>query len=151
MSVGEVCNREVVITDPDDSILSVSRLMRDYHVGDAVVVEESNGERVPIGILTDRDIVVDLLANDVDLDTITVGDVMSRDLLVIGEEDSLEYAIKRMRDRGVRRAPVVNHRGGLEGILAVDDILDLLTEQLTDLDKLFRREQKHERESRRAF
>ncbi len=151
MSVGDVCSREVVVTDRDDTIPHVSQLMREYHVGDAIVVEEHNGERVPVGILTDRDIVVDLIANGADLGSITIGDVMSHDLLVIGEDDSLDDAIKRMRDRGVRRVPVVNHRGGLEGILAVDDIIDLLAEQLTDVDRLFNREQKHERETRGVF
>lgn len=151
MSVGDVCNREVVVTDRDDTITHVSQLMRTYHVGDAIVVEERDGERIPSGVLTDRDIVVDLIANGADLDSITIGDVMSRDLLVIGEDDNLDDAIKRMRDRGVRRVPVVNHRGGLEGILAVDDIIDLLAEQLTDVDKLISREQRYERETRGAF
>lgn len=147
MNIGEVCNREVVIIDKEGSIFEAAKLMREYHVGDVIVVEEKNGERIPVGILTDRDIVRALVAADIDLHAVTVGDTMSFDLLTVKEEDDVVSTIKRMRHRGVRRVPVVNSQGGLEGIISVDDLIDLIYEQLTDLVGLIKHQQEREEEA----
>ncbi len=148
MCVREVCNREVIIIDREGSIREAAGLMRKYHVGDVVVVEEKNEERVPVGILTDRDIVLEFIALDVDIDSVTVGDAMSFELITAREEDDVMETIKQMRHKGVRRIPVVNNRGGLEGILAVDDLIEVLSEQLTDLARLVMGEQQRESEKR---
>jgi CBS domain-containing protein len=149
MSVGEICNRDVVICGPEDSIHEAIRLMRDCHVGDVIVTENREQGAVPVGILTDRDIVIELLAEEVDPNSVTVADVMSRELLAVRENDDLLATIELMRDKGVRRVPVVNQQGGLEGVLAVDDLIELVAEQLTDLVRLFGRELKHERSFRK--
>lgn len=148
MKVGEVCNREVVVVDREAAILEAARLMRRHHVGDVVVTEEREGARFPVGILTDRDIVVELLAEGVPLDAVAAGDAMSSELLTVGEEEEVMDAIQRMRGRGVRRAPVVGPGGALAGILAVDDLIDLIAEQLGDLVKLIGNEQQRERQRR---
>lgn len=148
MFVGEYCVRDVVVAERHMSVPELARLMRRYHVGDIVVVEDHAGERMPQGIVTDRDLVVEVLAEEVDLNAVTAADIMSADLLVVGEGDDLWETVERMRDRGVRRAPVVNARGGLEGILTVDDLIDLLAEQMSDLVQLFRREQRREQATR---
>lgn len=148
MTVGAVCNREVVIIERDASIRQAAKLMREYHVGDLVVTERRGADNVPVGILTDRDIVVEVLAEDVDLDTVVIGDVMSDELLTARDDDAIIETVKRMRGKGVRRIPVVNCRGGLEGILAVDDLIDLLAEQVNDLVALIRCEQRQERSKR---
>ncbi len=148
MTVGEACNREVVMVDRGASIFEVARIMRQYHVGDVIITETRGTEKVPLGIFTDRDIVVQLIAEGVDIGTVDVGDVMSFELLTIGEREELSSAIKRMRDRGVRRMPVVNGAGGLVGILAVDDLIDLAAEQLSDLVKLISVEQQREQRRR---
>jgi CBS domain-containing protein len=147
MSVGEICNREVIIIDRNENITDAARLMRKHHVGNVVVVKSENSmERIPVGILTDRDIVIELLARDVDLDALSVGDAMSFDLLSVREDDNVLDAIKQMRKKGVRRAPVVNGQGSLVGILTEDDMVELLSEQLSDLVALQKREQQVERE-----
>ena len=148
MSIGEVCNRDVVIADRSDSILNAVRLMRKYHVGDVVVVEEKEGHRRPIGILTDRDIVVELLAAGVDLDALAISDAMSFDLWTLRESDDLLDSIERMQRRGVRRAPVVDDRDALVGILTVDNIIDLISEQLRGVTKLIGRERSSEERRR---
>ena len=148
MPVGEVCNREVVIMDRGESILDAARLMRDQHVGDVVVVEDGEGGPVPVGVLSDRDIVVEVLAKEVALGAVTVGDVMSTRLLVAREADGVLDTIKGMRTHGVRRAPVVDGAGVLVGILALDDLVELIAEQLTDLVGLLATEFRHERELR---
>lgn len=95
-------------------------------------------------MLTDRDIVIEVLAKNVDLNAVTINDVMSFDLMTVNESVDLMTAIKTMRNKGVRRAPVVNDNGALVGILSVDDVLDLLAEQMMDLAKLISKEQYRE-------
>ena len=113
MSIGEICNRETVFTTKDSSISQAAQLMREQHVGDLVVVEEKGGRRIPVGILTDRDLVIEILAKDVDMNTVTVGDVMSNELLTARESDGLYETLQRMRAKGVRRVPVVDAGGVL--------------------------------------
>lgn len=150
MAAGELCNREVVIVEADASVSEAVKLMRDRHVGDLVVVERRAGQAVPVGMLTDRDIVIEVLAEDVEPESVTVGDIMSASLITAREEDELVDVVARMRSHGVRRIPVVNAQGGLEGILAVDDILELLAEQINGLAGLVTIEQRRERERRTA-
>ena len=136
MSAGHFCNREVVVTGKDSTIVEVAQLMRHHHVGDVVVVADQEGVAFPVGIITDRDIVVELIAEQVDLETVSVGDVMSYELVTVREQDGIWDTLKRMRTEGIRRLPVVNDQGGLEGILTMDDLLKLLAEELSQLAKV---------------
>lgn len=131
MTVGEFCNREVVIAARETTIVEAAKLMRKYHVGDLVVVDRREEMNIPVGIITDRDIVVEIIAGEVTLDSACTGDVMSFELTTAKEHDGILEALQKMRGLGIRRMPVVNDRGGLEGILAVDDVLELLAEELT--------------------
>lgn len=149
MSVREYCNRSVITVAGGESVLSAARLMREKHVGDVVVVEQREGGVYPQGMLTDRDIVVELVAESVDPGTVTVADTMSEDLLVLDENLEIDRAVSMMADRGVRRAPVVNGEGVLSGILTVDDVLESLVERLVNLSQLVYREQRQEHEKRR--
>ena len=148
MTIGELCNREVVVVHKGENALEAAKLMRQYHVGDVVVVEDKDDRKVPAGILTDRDIVIELVAEQVDPESVLVEDVMSDQLLAINESDELLETMEKMRDRGVRRAPVVGKNGELVGILTLDDVLDILAEALKDLVLLTGREQRRERETR---
>ena len=148
MSIGEFCNRDVVIVHKGENALEAAKLMRQYHVGDVVVVTDKDDKKVPVGILTDRDIVIELVAEQVDPESVSVGDVMSDHLHIISESDELLDVIAQMRSKGVRRAPVVSKEGELVGILTLDDVLDVLAEALNDLVLLTGREQRRERETR---
>jgi len=148
MPIGEICNREVVIMRRKDSILEAAKLMRDYHVGGVVVVEDKDGEVAPVGILTDRDIVVELIAKDVPIDSVFLEDVMSSDLAAVDENRGVWDTIKFMRAKGVRRIVVVNEKGSLVGILSVDDLFEFLSEELSDLVRLFMQERSREKEIR---
>lgn len=148
MSVGEYCNRETVIVDKGDSVVEAARLMRQFHVGDLVVVERSGSAVRPIGILTDRDIVVELVAQGVDPQSVTIGDAMSFELHTAWEGDDLDETLRYMRDSGVRRIPVIDRDEQLVGILTVDDLLEAMAEQLTDVARLISREQRQERKLR---
>lgn len=145
MSAGEICNRDVVVIEREGSLTDVVKLMREHHVGDVVVVDERDGQRVPVGILTDRDVVVEILAEEVDFNALAVGDVMSYPLLSVREDEEALDVLKRMRAEGVRRVPVVNLAGGLIGILTADDLIELMAEQLSDLSALIAKEQQRER------
>ena len=148
MFVGEICNRQVVICQPEDSIQQAVELMRSNHVGDVIVVEHKLNMHFPVGILTDRDIVIEVMAEGADAKSITVKDVMSSELISVREDDHIIETIEKMRDKGIRRVPVVNRDGGLEGILAVDDTIELVAELLSDLVKLFKHEFKREVKTR---
>ncbi len=144
MAIREICNREVVIIHRDDTVLDAAKLMRQHHVGDLVVVDERDGMRVPVGIITDRDLVVEVMASEADRIALRVGELMTTDLAMVKESTGVFEAIQYMRGRGVRRLPVVNDSGGLVGILTLDDVLELLSEELTDLSKLVRNEHQKE-------
>lgn len=148
MSIGYICNREVVVAEKGASIQEIANLMREYHVGNLVIVEGRKDARIPIGILTDRDIIVELVAKEIPLDSVTAGDVMSTTMIIANEKDEVNNVVKEMRLKGVRRMPVVNDQGALAGIVALDDLIDLLAEQLRDLADLVGREQTREKKLR---
>ncbi len=149
MPIGEICNRDVVYISRDSTILEAAQLMRQHHVGDLVVAEDKAGLRVPVGMLTDRDLVIEVLAANIGTEAVNVGDIMSPELVTARDSDGVYETIQRMRGKGIRRIPVINHRGGLEGIVAVDDLLGLLAEEIMGLAKLVAREQTRERTIRR--
>lgn len=132
MDAGELCNRQVVIATPEESILAAARRMRDHRVGCLVVVEGEPGQRRPIGIVTDRDIVVYAVA-DTSLDRRSVRACMNPNLVTAREHEDLVAVIRRMRAHRVRRIPVVDEGGLLQGILSVDDVLEVLAEEVGEL------------------
>ena len=144
MFAGEFCNRDVVITGVSDSLRSAIQLMRTHHVGNVLVVEKVTGTNTPVGILTDRDIVIEVLAQDVEIDSVTVADVMSDLLITVTEDTGLSETLDVMRSHGVRRLPVIDHSGRLQGIVSIDDILEVLAEQLQKLAILVKTEQRRE-------
>jgi CBS domain-containing protein len=133
MNVGELCNRVVVFATRPTPLTQAARLMREHHVGSLVVVEERTEGRVPVGILTDRDIVIAVVAGEVDPRTLTVGEVMGAKLVTVRETDSVFDVLRLMRSSGIRRVPVLAPGGTLAGIVTVDDLLEVVAEQLNDL------------------
>jgi CBS domain-containing protein len=148
MPISEICNREVVIVQRDTTASEAAQLMRHHHVGDVVVVEDRGGVNVPIGIVTDRDLVMGIMAPEIDQKVITMGDLLMSELVSVREHDGVSETIEYMRAKGVRRVPVVDSDGGLVGILALDDLLELLAEELLSLSRLVQHEQKKEMMSR---
>jgi predicted transcriptional regulator len=144
MAVGEICNREVVVTGKSASVVEAAQLMRTHHVGDLIVVEERNGANHPVGIVTDRDIVVEVVAPGVNPEALKVGDIMGPEMATVRESEGLFEALRYMRDKGVRRMPVVGSGGELVGILTMDDVLSLLAEEMTELAKLVSHERQRE-------
>ncbi len=149
MSIGEFCNREVIVTGSGTGIEEAARLMRQQHVGDLIVVESKDVGNVPVGIVTDRDLVIEVLAQGVDPSTVTIDDIMSRDPFVMEENADLWEALDRMRSKGVRRLPVVDGRGALIGILTLDDLVEALGEAVEDFIRIVRAELRRETRLRR--
>jgi CBS domain-containing protein len=144
MPIAEICSRGVVIANPDDSLRTVAALMRVQHAGSVVVTRDDAGLCRPLGIITDRDIVLALVAKDVSPDAVSAGDVMSEPLETIRETDEVWTALERMRSRGVRRLPVLGAQGELVGIVSADDLLELVAEELSGLARIIGREQRQE-------
>jgi CBS domain-containing protein len=149
MTVGEICNRDVVIVRREDTILAAAKLMRQHHVGDVVVVDERGGFRLPVGIVTDRDLVIEIMATGLDQKVITAGDIMIEELVTVKESLGVFEAIQYMRAKAIRRLPVVDERGALVGILALDDLLQLLSEELAAIARLVTSQQQKESGGRR--
>lgn len=144
MNAGELCKRNVVTASRETSISEAAQLMRDKHVGSLVITETREHRVEPVGMLTDRDIVVGVLAENVDPNTITVGDIMTSAVLKVCEQDTILDTARRMRARGVRRVPVVSRQCELVGVLAQDDILELLSEELSLLVRMMSRKAEQE-------
>jgi CBS domain-containing protein len=145
MTAGEYCNREVMIVEPETSITEVSSLMREYHVGTLVVVDQAGKVPRPIGVITDRDLVIELLAQEVPADSVTIKDVINKELVCVTEQETLLNCIELMRSKGIRRLVVTNDNGTLQGILTADDALELIAEAVHSLSHLVGREIANER------
>jgi len=148
MNIGEICTIQTVTCTRDETVQGAALLMRKHHVGDLIVVEQAGGEAAPVGIVTDRDIVVSVIALGLDPAGLQVDDIMSDDLLTCRENDDVYETIEHMRLRGIRRVPVVNAAGGLRGIVSVDDLLEFLAEEMGDLSRISASGQAHEKRAR---
>lgn len=131
MPINECCNIGVVCCEPTASLPEVAELMRKHHVGDVVVVEQKEGERIPLGIVTDRDIVIETLSLQLDAKVFTAGDIMAEPLVTVQEDEGFIETMRLMRHNKIRRLPVVTQTGTLYGIVTADDIINLLTAELS--------------------
>jgi CBS domain-containing protein len=148
MNVDRVIVRKVVTISPERNLVEAAALMRERHVGFLVVVEPRNGGHIPVGVLTDRDIVVEVVAKNVAPAGVTVGDAMTASPLVANEHESIASLLTRMQSLGVRRAPVVAHGGELVGVVSFDDILKMLAGVLGDMAGSFTTARSTERQRR---
>jgi len=148
MRVRDICTKNLVSVNPDDSILAAAQRMREQHVGDVLVVKDES-ERC-IGILTDRDITIEIVANGIDPESMTVRDIMSDEVLAIDEVEDVLEALDMMSRAGLRRLPVTDGQRKLSGIISVDDIIGTLAESLLEFSTLAHR-QRHRESYRRAI
>lgn len=132
MSIANFCSKEIIMIPKDASIQETAQRMKENNVGAVVVVE--NGK--PLGVITDRDVVVEVVANGVGLDEVSAKDILAKDVLILKKEQGVHEAIKAMKDKHVRRAPVVDYAGKICGMVSMDDLLVLLAHELQDLAQL---------------
>jgi CBS domain-containing protein len=134
MKAIDLCTRKVTTAHATALVDAVSKLMRTHHVGSVVVTGAGTGK--PVGIVTDRDIVMEVVAMGLDPATLTAGDIMTASPAVARAGDDALWALKIMRDRGVRRLPVIDDQGELAGLLAFDDVVQYLGTTLGDIAQL---------------
>ena len=146
MNVGSICKRQIVTVTPRSDLAAAAQLMRDKHVGFLIVVEPEPQAQYgrPVGVLTDRDIVISVVARGADPTLLTAGDVMNREPVLAQESDSVDQALRTMRRMGVRRLPVIGSRGMLTGVLSLDDVLDVLAAEIGEISGTVRNEQRIE-------
>lgn len=148
MKAGEFCNRDVAFIERTASVARAAHVMREHHVGSVVVVDEAKGVRRPVGMLTDRDIVIEFVTQGVSTEDVEAGDAVGRELVTVSEETALYETVELMLRHGVRRLPVVDKDGALVGLFASDDALELLTEQLQNLAWLVSKQRRQESKRR---
>jgi CBS domain-containing protein len=137
MSIGRICQRDVDIVGPMDSVLVAAERMRQRTVGCLVVVEQG---QMPVGIITDRDLVIRVVADERNPGTTTAGEVMTRFPDLAQEDMPIETALGLMRRRSFRRLPVIDKHGRLSGLVTLDDILMLLAEEFMQIGDILGRE-----------
>jgi len=150
MAIGEICTREVVFVTRNESCAQAARLMREHHVGALVVIAQDAVPRVPVGMITDRDLAVGVMALGLEPEKTLVEAVMRPEVALLREGEGVGRAIALMREQGVRRLPVVDVSGALIGVLAADDLVDLFAEELSGLAAMINAGPRRERKDRRA-
>lgn len=150
MHIGEICTRGVVTCKRDTSALELAQLMRERHVGAVVVVDEHQGRARPVGIVTDRDLVVEVMACSVEPGMLLAADLIVADPVTAVDTELVFDAIWHMRRTGIRRLPVVDVQGNLMGILTTDDVTRFLAEQLSGVATIVPSQLKREEAKRSA-
>lgn len=131
MRIAEACTRPVVTAGHDTTLTEAARRMRENHVGCVVVVDGARGTK-PVGLVTDRDMVVEVIASDMDPRAVTVGDIMSVSLVTAHQDDDVLATLRLMRQRAVRRMPVIDDEADLVGVISLDDLLKVCGSALDD-------------------
>jgi len=149
MLLKDVCTVDVVCCGPDTKVTEAAHLMRQKHVGDLIVVDEPDGDRVPVGVVTDRDIVVEVLGKDLDPAATRVADIIRTPVVIASEHEDAAVAVERMRVHGVRRIPVVGRGGALVGVITLDDLLKLFAADVNALLDVVIKGQAREHRARR--
>jgi len=149
MLLKDICTPDIASCPPATTVLSAARTMRQLHVGNLVVVDEAGGAQTPLGIITDRDIVVEVLGRELDPASVRVDEVMRKPVVLVHGTEDASQALERMRTHGVRRVPVIGDDRRLIGIISLDDLLRQLAADATALAQVVASEQSHERRIRR--
>lgn len=134
MTVLECCRMDVITASPDAKVIEVAELMSDSNVGCVVITKG----RIPVGIVTDRDIVTRVVARGRDPKKTAISEVMTPDPVVVEDGTGLFEAMQFIRDEGVRRLPIVDCDGNLAGIITTDDIIRLIGQEMQCIGDVMR-------------
>jgi len=133
IDIGSICQRDLDLIGPDDSVATAADRMRQRTVGSLIVVD---GAKHPLGIVTDRDLVIRALADARDADLTPVSEVMSPEIVVATSDMPVSSALRLMRDGPFRRLPIVNNNGVLIGLVTVDDMLIQVGREFAEIGSL---------------
>ena len=130
MTVEDVARTGVLTAPPDQSVGNLATVMKEENVGSVVIVDDDDS---PVGIVTDRDLVLNVLEPREDPSQVTAGDVMADALVTVDPDRGVLDAIEIMHEHSVRRLPIVDSAGAMAGIVTLDDLVRLLAEELETL------------------
>jgi len=144
MNLSELCNKSVVTISDEDTVNYACKLLRDEHVGCLIVTDLYEGNCKPLGIITDRDIVVKVIAAGIKIEDVLVKDIMGEKFITADINKNIYEGLELMLKHGVRRMPLVNGSGHLEGIITLDDGLSHLSSELYKVTRTINMEQNRE-------
>lgn len=142
MPIADLCSNKLISIDRKATLQQAAQMMKDHHVGGIVVVE-ANGQGKPVGILTDRDIVLNVVAENLPINT-PVQEVMSKNIVKVAKWDGIAEVVEQMESSGVRRMIVVDESGHACGLVSADDILQLVSQELSGLGSLISKQVENE-------
>ena len=140
MGLVKCCREQVVAVSPDTPAVEVARIMGEKNVGSVVIV---TGDNRPVGVITDRDLVVRIMAHGIDPGENRAGEIPDRDVVTFPDSMGIYEAIQKMTAEGIRRMPVVDDTGGLIGIVTMDDIIQMLGEEMAAIAKNIEKQSPH--------
>lgn len=149
-TIGESGSRVVFFAKKDDTVTAAARLMREHHTGSLVVIDKLGDKVVPVGMITDRDVAVGVVALGLDPELTMVGDVMCPEIVCVREDAGAAEVAALMRQKGLRRLPIINAAGELVDLISADDLIQLLAEEMSDLARMITSEERREKQMRRA-
>jgi CBS domain-containing protein len=149
MLLRDLCTPDVVHCTPQTTALAAAVLMRQKHVGDLVITDDLDGDQNPIGMVTDRDVVIEVLGKELDPRTVTVREIMRMPVVVARDDEDVSQVLERMKTHGVRRVPVMGAHRKLIGIVCLDDLLKQVAADVNALVDVINRGQGHEHRVRR--
>ncbi|NQS77578.1 MAG: CBS domain-containing protein, partial [Methanoculleus bourgensis] len=132
MGLVKCCREQVVAVSPDTPAVEVARIMGEKNVGSVVIV---SGDNRPVGVITDRDLAVRVMAQERNPGEVRAGDIVTRDVITFRDSMGVYEAIQKMTAEGIRRMPVVDDAGKLIGIVTMDDIIRMLGEEMAAIAK----------------
>lgn len=144
LSLDQLYEKDVVCLKPDDTVYDAAREMLENHIGDIVITQEENGKTMPVGIVTDRDLVINATAKKLDPETIKLSDIMSKKVITATEDDDLTTLVRLVVDEGVSRLPIVDEAGNLAGILSSKRLFQYFAQGLCELSSISVQQQQRE-------
>lgn len=148
MKVGDICANNFLHVSSQETILNIAKLMRSQNQGSVVVIEGNDGQITPSGLITERDIVIEVVAAKIDASEVTADDILNGELVTVKDTVELSDALNHLRYFGVRRAPVVDKDGHLVGLFSIDDALPILSAQFSEIMQLMSNESYNESQQR---
>lgn len=142
------CNKNVPVVAANATVREAAQLMRQKQSGYLVIILDSKGHKKPLGIITDRDIVIRGVSETDYVGDLIVEDLMSKPLYTARHDDTVYQASTVMRVNGISRLPVVDKDNCLIGIVELADILQLLNSEFENLAKLFVKQLTNEKRRR---
>jgi CBS domain-containing protein len=142
MTIHALCNKNIITATATMTITKAISLMNDNHIGALIIIDDERGT-MPIGLITDRDIALKACKEGTNLNDIQINDIMTKDLVILKDDQGIKETLDIMSEKGIRRAPVVNHNNELIGIISLDDLTLLLAEEIQSISKLIRNQMVH--------